>query len=66
MGDSATPAPDEIEGVVERIIYQNDESGYGVALLAPTDRSGAKSITGPLAGLRQGERLRCLMKPWQL
>ncbi|MBU0756183.1 MAG: ATP-dependent RecD-like DNA helicase, partial [Planctomycetes bacterium] len=61
MNHPASSSLETIEGYIERIIYQNDESGYGVLILtveAPTEK-GAVSIIGPLATVRTGERLRC-------
>ncbi|HEX6472850.1 MAG TPA: ATP-dependent RecD-like DNA helicase [Streptosporangiaceae bacterium] len=56
---SARPAPRELEAVLERFTYVNEETGYTVARVA-TERSGAELLTvvGPLLGAQVGESLR--------
>ncbi|HEY7483103.1 MAG TPA: ATP-dependent RecD-like DNA helicase [Streptosporangiaceae bacterium] len=53
------PAPRELEAVLERFTYVNEETGYTVARVA-TDWSGADLLTvvGPLLGAQVGESLR--------
>jgi len=48
-----------LEGVLERITYANEETGYTIARVA-TERSGADLLTvvGPLLGAQVGESLR--------
>jgi exodeoxyribonuclease V alpha subunit len=59
MDEGTAPSPETIEGVLQKIIYQNEENGYGVALLAPEGRAGGVVVTGNLGTLRLGEKLRC-------
>jgi exodeoxyribonuclease V alpha subunit len=56
---SARPAPRELEAVLERFTYVNEETGYTVARVA-TERSGTELLTvvGPLLGAQVGESLR--------
>src|SRR5918999_4232087 len=59
---SARPAPRELEAVLERFTYVNEETGYTVARVA-TERSGAGggdllTVVGPLLGAQVGESLR--------
>jgi exodeoxyribonuclease V alpha subunit len=51
-----------IEGVVERIIYSNEENHYTVAQLMPEGRQRAEpiTITGNLAALSEGETVKAL------
>jgi len=55
--DAARPAV--VEGVLERITYANEETGYTIARVA-TERSGPDLLTvvGPLLGAQIGESLR--------
>ena len=48
-----------VEGVLERITYANEDTGYTIARLA-TERSGPDLVTvvGPLLGAQIGESLR--------
>ncbi len=63
--DSAFDASElaQIEGVLERITYANEDTGYTVARVA-TERSGPDLLTviGPLLGAQVGESLR--LKGW--
>jgi exodeoxyribonuclease V alpha subunit len=49
----------QVEGVLERITYANEDTGYTVARVA-TERSGPDLLTviGPLLGAQVGESLR--------
>jgi exodeoxyribonuclease V alpha subunit len=51
--------PSVLEGVLERITFANEETGYTIARLA-TERSGPDLLTvvGPLLGAQVGESLR--------
>ncbi len=57
------PAHKTISGVVERITYQNDDTGYSVARLLPdrrddrAQRDGLVTIVGSLVGINIGEAL---------
>src|SRR5215831_11089541 len=55
----ATPELRELEAVLERITYANEETGYTIARVA-TERSGRDLLTvvGPLLGAQVGESLR--------
>ncbi|HEU5159415.1 MAG TPA: ATP-dependent RecD-like DNA helicase [Streptosporangiaceae bacterium] len=60
---SARPAPRELEAVLERFTYVNEETGYTVARVA-AERSGGGpagdllTVVGPLLGAQVGESLR--------
>ena len=59
---SASPAPATLAGVVERIIFFNEENHYTIAELRPEPRGdGGKAepvtIVGPLPGVECGETL---------
>ncbi len=56
---SSVQSPEELSGTIERIIYTNDETGYGVAVLRPQDGAGEVVIVGPLAGLHVEDSVRC-------
>ncbi|MFD0857088.1 ATP-dependent RecD-like DNA helicase [Actinomadura adrarensis] len=58
-GDQARPRPVELEAVLERITYANEETGYTVARVA-TERTGSELLTvvGALLGAQVGESLR--------
>ena len=57
------PAQKTISGVVERITYQNDDTGYTVARLLPdrrddrAQRDGLVTIVGSLIGINIGEAM---------
>lgn len=57
MEDASHPGPEKIEGVLERIIYRNEENGYGVARFKVKGRKDPISITGTLAAVCAGESL---------
>ena len=50
---------DWIEGYVERITYQNPETGYTVAQLQRKDRHGLDTVVGSMPMLQPGETIRC-------
>src|SRR5579871_2454294 len=56
---TAAPVLASLEGVLERITFASEETGYTVARLAPA-RGGAELVTvvGNLAGANPGESLR--------
>ncbi|XNL79954.1 ATP-dependent RecD-like DNA helicase [Actinomadura madurae] len=62
---NATPRPAELEAVLERITYANEETGYTVARVA-TAKSGGDLLTvvGALLGAQVGESLR-LVGRWR-
>ncbi len=47
-----------LEGTLERITFQNDETGYTVARLIPRGKTHEVTIIGALAGLNVGEAVR--------
>src|SRR3954451_8171555 len=55
----ATPGLRELEAVLERVTYANEETGYTIARVA-TERTGPDLLTvvGPLLGAQIGESLR--------
>ncbi|MFC3980352.1 SF1B family DNA helicase RecD2 [Streptosporangium jomthongense] len=57
--DGSAPPGTSISGVLERITYANEETGYTIARVA-TERSGNDLLTvvGPLLGAQPGESLR--------
>ena len=65
MADAASQSLETIEGIVERIIYSNEENHYTVAQLvpdAPTARGRVQPVTivGNLAALNEGETVKAL------
>ncbi|WP_344907622.1 SF1B family DNA helicase RecD2 [Actinomadura meridiana] len=62
---AAAPRPAELDAVLERITYANEETGYTVARVA-TAKSGADLLTvvGALLGAQVGESLR-LVGRWR-
>ncbi|HEX6967910.1 MAG TPA: ATP-dependent RecD-like DNA helicase [Micromonosporaceae bacterium] len=62
---SPRPGTVELEAVLERVTYANEETGYTVARVA-TERSGKDllTVTGPLLGVQPGESLR-LVGRWR-
>ena len=62
---NATPRPAELDAVLERITYANEETGYTVARVA-TAKTGADLLTvvGALLGAQVGESLR-LVGRWR-
>jgi exodeoxyribonuclease V alpha subunit len=47
----------DLEGVLERLTYQNDENGYTVARLVPTGKAHEVTVVGTLSGVNVGETL---------
>ncbi|MBI2813217.1 MAG: ATP-dependent RecD-like DNA helicase [Opitutae bacterium] len=54
---SSSPAV-SLTGVLERIIFFNEENHYTIAELKPENGDGTVTITGPLPGVQCGETLR--------
>jgi exodeoxyribonuclease V alpha subunit len=50
--------PDTLEGVLERIIFFNEENHYCIAEFRPGDEGGKATIVGTLPGIQCGETLR--------
>ncbi len=50
---------DWIEGYVERITYQNPDTGYTVAQLQRKDRHGLDTVVGSMPMVQPGETIRC-------
>jgi exodeoxyribonuclease V alpha subunit len=48
----------EVEGVLERITFHNEENGYTVARLIPNGKAYEVTVVGALAGVNVGESLR--------
>jgi len=48
----------QMEGVVERITYQNEENGYTIAKLIPRGKVQEITVVGTLTGVNVGESLR--------
>ncbi|NMC55544.1 MAG: ATP-dependent RecD-like DNA helicase [Chloroflexi bacterium] len=48
----------QLEGVLERITYQNEENGYTIAKLIPRGKSQEITVVGTLTGANVGESLR--------
>lgn len=46
-----------LEGVLERITYQNDENGYTIAKILPKGKIQPVTVVGALAGVQVGESL---------
>jgi len=49
---------DELEGVVEGIVFSNDENGFTVARFLPTEGKETIRIVGKMIGLKVGEPLK--------
>ena len=62
MSDPVRQAVETVEGIVERIIYSNEENHYTVAQLVPEGRQRAEpiTITGNLAAINEGETVKAL------
>ena len=61
MGNAGPPAPaavplQTLEGTLERITFQNEETGYTVARLVPKGQSYEVTVIGPLLGIQVGDR----------
>jgi exodeoxyribonuclease V alpha subunit len=54
----APPAELTIEGVVDRVTFENQESGFRVLKVALTDRPDCLSVVGVLPSVREGSRVR--------
>ena len=54
---NATPKQESIMGVVERLTYHSEESGYTVARLQRPKVSELTTITGSFAGIQPGQTL---------
>lgn len=50
-------ADQELEGVLERITFQNEENGYTVAKVLPVGKVQPVNVVGTLAGVQVGESL---------
>ena len=48
---------DEIEGILENIVFRNDENGYSVVRIKPSDSIRKIVATGNLIGVNIGEKL---------
>jgi exodeoxyribonuclease V alpha subunit len=48
----------ELEGVLERVTFQNEENGYTVARLIPKGKSYEVTVVGNLLGINVGESVR--------
>src|SRR5207244_5394938 len=61
FGDSGqrpdVPPPSQLEGVIERITYQSEESGYTVARVVD-NRDRLLTVVGNLLGATPGETVR--------
>ena len=62
MSDPTKQTLETVEGIVERIIYSNEENHYTVAQLIPESvrRAEPVTITGNLAALNEGETVKAL------
>ncbi len=47
--------PDTLRGIVERITYHNEETGYTVAQFSPEGSSGTVTVVGNMLGINVGE-----------
>ncbi len=54
---SSSPTTDTLTGVLERIIFLNEENHYTIAEFRPDARDDKITITGPLPGAQCGETL---------
>ncbi len=46
-----------IEGILERVIYHNEENGYTVAAIQEHGKAGTTTATGVFTGINEGENL---------
>ena len=46
-----------LEGVLERITFQNEENGYTIAKILPKGKIQPETVVGALAGVQVGEAL---------
>ena len=54
---SSSPLPDTLKGVLERIIFLNEENHYTIAEFRREDSDGKVTIVGTLPGVQCGETL---------
>ncbi len=47
--------PDTLRGIIERITYHNEETGYTVAQFTPEGSSGPVTVVGNMLGINVGE-----------
>ncbi|MFI1988452.1 ATP-dependent RecD-like DNA helicase [Actinoplanes sp. NPDC020271] len=59
---TSRPAPHVLEAVLERLTYQNEETGYTVARVAYKSSTDLLTVVGALLGAQPGESLR--MSGW--
>jgi exodeoxyribonuclease V alpha subunit len=55
---AAAPAPETLEGVVEKIVFANEENAWSVVRLAVRGRRDQVTAVGNLLGIQPGESLR--------
>lgn len=55
---SAPPAPASVEGVVARVVYSQEQSGYAVVALQEQPESAEVIAVGSLLGMQPGETVR--------
>ena len=53
----AVEPPDKLQGVLERIIFFNEENHYTIAEFRPDDGAAKVTIVGTLPGVQCGETL---------
>jgi exodeoxyribonuclease V alpha subunit len=54
---SSSPSPDDLKGVLERIIFLNEENHYTIAEFRREDTDAKTTIVGALPGVQCGETL---------
>ncbi len=59
MGEGDSPSRKVLKGVLERILFCNEDTGYAVARLSVDGRFDPVTITGTLATLNRGQQIRC-------
>ena len=57
MVDPSSPGPESLAGVLERIIFLNEENHYTIAEFRREDTDEKVTIVGPLPGVQCGETL---------
>jgi len=62
MDDPLPGITEKFEGVLEKIVYRNDENGYTVARLIVEHSDRPITVTGNLFSISPGESLRCTGK----
>ena len=55
---SVSTSTDSIEGVVKKVVYANEESGWSVLRFTPSKGRAPATVVGPLFGTQPGETLR--------